>query len=42
MFTAFFASRLLLRLLASTSLGNKPNLFVPVRDQSNSVSGGNS
>jgi preprotein translocase subunit SecD len=42
MFTAFFASRLLLRLFASTSLGNKPNLFVPVRDQSDSVPGGNS
>jgi preprotein translocase subunit SecD len=42
MFTAFFASRLLLRLLASTGLGDKPNLFVPVRDQSESASGGNS
>ena len=45
MFTAFFASRLLLRLLASTGLGNNPGLFVPVRDQldtSESVSGGNS
>ena len=42
MFTAFFASRLLLRLLASTSLGNKPNLFVPVRDKSVSATGGNS
>ena len=42
MFTAFFASRLLLRLLASTSLGNKPNLFVPVRDKSDSATGGNS
>ena len=45
MFTAFFASRLLLRLLATTGLGNNPNLFVPVRDQSDisdSVAGGNS
>ena len=48
MFTAFFASRLLLRLLATTGLGDKPNMFVPVRDQSdlgqtsNSVTGGNS
>jgi len=42
MFTAFFASRLLLRLLASTGLGDNPNLFVPVRDQSESASGGNS
>jgi protein-export membrane protein SecD len=51
MFTAFFASRLLLRLLATTGLGDKPNLFVPVRDQidqndpnqtSGSVNGGNS
>jgi len=45
MFTAFFASRLLLRLLASTGLGNNPNLFVPVRgqsDTSDSVAGGNS
>ena len=45
MFTAFFASRLLLRLLASTGLSNNPSLFVPVRDQgdtSDSVAGGNS
>ncbi len=42
MFTAFFASRLLLRLLASSGLGNNPNLFVPVRDQSESADGGNS
>jgi len=42
MFTAFFASRLLLRLLASTGLGNNPNLFVPVRDQSEVADGGNS
>jgi protein-export membrane protein SecD len=45
MFTAFFASRLLLRLLASTGLGNNPNLFVPVKDQvstSESAAGGNS
>ncbi len=42
MFTAFFASRLLLRLLASTRLGNHPNLFVPVRDQSGSEPRGNS
>lgn len=33
MFTAFFASRLLLRVMASTGLGNNPDLFVPVRDQ---------
>ena len=33
MFTAFFASRLLLRLIASSRIGDKPNLFVPVRDQ---------
>tara|TARA_B100000029_G_scaffold117499_2_gene110681 strand:- start:27282 stop:29228 length:1947 start_codon:yes stop_codon:yes gene_type:complete len=33
MFTAFFASRLLLRLIASTRIGDKPNWFVPVRDQ---------
>lgn len=45
MFTAFFASRLLLRLLASTGLGNNLNLFVPVKDQINTsepVAGGNS
>ena len=42
MFTAFFASRLLLRLLASTRLGENSNLFVPVRDQGESVTGGNS
>ena len=45
MFTAFFASRLLLRLIASTRLGDKPGLYVPVRDQgqpSDSASGGNS
>ena len=33
MFTAFFASRLLLRLIASSRIGDKPNWFVPVRDQ---------
>ena len=33
MFTAFFASRLLLRVMASTGLGNNSDLFVPVRDQ---------
>ncbi len=33
MFTAFFASRLLLRLIASTRIGDKPNWFVPVRDK---------
>ena len=33
MFTAFFASRLLLRLIATTRIGGNPNLFVPVRDQ---------
>ena len=33
MFTAFFASRLLLRLIASTWVGDKPHWFVPVRDQ---------
>ena len=45
MFTAFFASRLLLRLIAQTRLGDRPDLFVPVRDQrdtSDSASGGNS
>ena len=42
MFTAFFASRLLLRLLASTGLGDNSNLFVPVRDQGESATGGNS
>ena len=45
MFTAFFASRLLLRLYATTGLGSNPSLFVPVRDQgdtSDSVAGGNS
>ncbi len=45
MFTAFFASRLLLRLLASTGLGGNSDLFVPVRTQSpsdESASGGNS
>jgi protein-export membrane protein SecD len=45
MFTAFFASRLLLRLIATTRLGNRPNLYVPVRDQnqsSDSASGDNS
>ena len=45
MFTAFFASRLLLRLFATTGLGSNPSLFVPVRDQgdtSDSVAGGNS
>ncbi|HIK90040.1 MAG TPA: protein translocase subunit SecD [Dehalococcoidia bacterium] len=45
MFTAFFASRLLLRLIASTSIGDRPNLFVPVRDQnqpSDPATGGNS
>ena len=45
MFTAFFASRLLLRLVATSRIGNNTNLFVPVRDQkeqSESVSGGNS
>ena len=33
MFTAFFASRLLLRLVATSRLGNNVNLFVPVRDR---------
>ena len=33
MFTAFFASRLLLRLVATSRLGNNTNLFVPVRDR---------
>jgi preprotein translocase subunit SecD len=45
MFTAFFASRLLLRLIASSGFGNNPNLYVPVRDQnepSESATGGNS
>ena len=45
MFTAFFASRLLLRLLATTGMGNNPNLFVPVHDQSDTsdtMAGGNS
>jgi preprotein translocase subunit SecD len=45
MFTAFFASRLLLRLIAISRIGNNTNLFVPVRDQkeqSESASGGNS
>jgi len=45
MFTAFFASRLLLRLIAMSRIGNNTNLFVPVRDQkeqSESASGGNS
>ncbi len=32
MFTAFFASRILLRLVARTGLGNRTNLFVPVAD----------
>ncbi len=32
MFTAFFASRVLLRLVARTGLGERTNLFVPVRD----------
>lgn len=32
MFTAFFASRILLRLVARTGLGNRTNLFVPVPD----------
>ena len=34
MFTAFFASRILLRLVARTSLGEHTNLFVPVADMS--------
>jgi protein-export membrane protein SecD len=45
MFTAFFASRLLLRLVAISKIGNNTNLFIPVRDQkdqSGSASGGNS
>ncbi|MCZ6539525.1 MAG: protein translocase subunit SecD [Chloroflexi bacterium] len=33
MFTAFFASRLLLRLVATSKLGDNLNLFVPVRDR---------
>lgn len=33
MFTAFFASRLLLRLVATSRIGNNLNLFVPVRDR---------
>ncbi len=32
MFTAFFASRILLRLVARTGLGGRTNLFVPVPD----------
>ena len=44
MFTAFFASRLLLRLIAISGFGSKPDLFVPVRDSSksaqNAVEGG--
>ncbi len=47
MFTAFFASRLLLRLVAISKIGNNLNLFVPVRDrgqqdeQGESTAGGN-
>jgi preprotein translocase subunit SecD len=47
MFTAFFASRLLLRLIATSKLGDNTNLFVPVRDrgqqdqQGESTVGGN-
>ena len=33
MFTAFFASRLLLRLVAASKVGDSLGLFVPVRDQ---------
>ena len=33
MFTAFFASRLLLRLFATSAIGNNLHLFVPVRDR---------
>jgi protein-export membrane protein SecD len=33
MFTAFFASRLLLRLFATSVIGNNLHLFVPVRDR---------
>ncbi len=32
MFTAFFASRLMLRLIARTGVGNTSNVFVPVAD----------
>ena len=32
MFTAFFASRLMLRLIARTGIGNTRNIFVPVAD----------
>ncbi len=32
MFTAFFASRLMLRLIARTGIGNARNVFVPVTD----------
>ena len=32
MFTAFFASRLMLRLIARTGIGNARNVFVPVAD----------
>ena len=32
MFTAFFASRLMLRLVARTGVGNRYNIFVPVAD----------
>ncbi len=32
MFTAFFASRLMLRLIARTGVGNASNVFVPVAD----------
>lgn len=39
MFTAFFASRLLLRLIARSGLGNRTNLFVPVPDARATVDG---
>ncbi|MDA1298104.1 MAG: protein translocase subunit SecD [Chloroflexi bacterium] len=39
MFTAFFASRILLRLVARTKLGERTNLFVPVTDTGASLDG---
>ena len=36
MFTAFFASRLMLRFMARTPIGKSSNLFVPVTDQASS------
>ena len=37
MFTAFFASRLLLRLAAASKVGKSPGLFVPVRDRGQQI-----